>query len=73
MVPSATEKNKTGRRLCVRDIFTEKVISEPSYWRGYLGEKCGWTADQHVVLGGRAGLGCSRRLEFRESEREWEI
>ena len=48
MVLSAMEKNKTGIGLCVRDIFTEKAISELSYWRGYLGEECGWTMDQQV-------------------------
>ena len=48
MVLSAMEKNKTGIGLCIRDIFTEKAISELSYWRGYLGEECGWTMDQQV-------------------------
>ena len=42
MMVSAMEKNKIGRGLCARDIFTGKVTSELSYRRGYLGEECGW-------------------------------
>lgn len=46
-----------GRRLCVRDIFTEKVISGPSFIGGYLGEKFCRTMDKCEVLRqGRPGV-----------------